>query len=452
MNGLKYKFNVYLCRMQLNITIPEILSNLQISSLNKIQEAALAADPVKDMVLVAPTGTGKTLAFLLPIFTKLDEKLNSIQALIVCPSRELAMQTEKVFRDMKTGFKISNCYGGHSVKVEKNNLSAPPAILIGTPGRLVHMLRKKTYSTDTVKCVVLDEFDKSLEFGFQDDMTYILERIKKSARRILTSATHSIEIPEFAGVRSPITLNFTESNTEAVLTIKTVKSTGTDKLDTLYRLLCAVAHESVLVFCNQRETVDSISKLLAKKGLQHDVFHGKLEQDERERALFRLRNGSTRILISTDLASRGLDIPEIRHIVHFQMPHTNEAFVHRNGRTARMFATGTAYFILTEKDYLPEFISGVPEEMILPIKTGLPPAPDWETLYIAGGRKDKINKTDIVGLLCQKGQLTKEEIGLIEVRDFASYVAIKASKTASVLKLLTNETIKKKRLKIELAH
>jgi ATP-independent RNA helicase DbpA len=438
--------------MQLNINIQEILSNLQISSLNQIQEAVMAADPAKDLILIAPTGTGKTLAFLLPVTNQLKADKLGIQALIVCPSRELAMQTENVFRNMKTGFKINNCYGGHSVKVEKNNLTIPPAVLIGTPGRLVHMLRKNTYNLQNIKTLVLDEFDKSLEYGFQDDMSYILERINKSAKRILTSATQSIEIPEFAGMRSPLTLNFTEQKTPAALSIKIVKSIGTKKPETLYRLLCMIGHESVLVFCNQRENVEGVSKLLANKGLQHDIFHGKLEQDERERALFRLRNGSTRILITTDLASRGLDIPEIRHIVHYQMPHTLEAFTHRNGRTARMFASGKAYFILTEKDYLPAFITEPPEEINLSKKATLPSGPDWETLYIAGGKKDKINKTDIVGLLCQKGGLTKEEIGLIDVRDFASYVAIKAPKTASVLNMLANETIKKKKLKIEKAN
>lgn len=445
-------FTSYLCKMQINKNIQEILSNLQIESLNKIQEATLAADSTKDMILIAPTGSGKTLAFLLPILADLDPNFPEIQVLIVCPSRELAMQTETVFRAMKTGFKVNTCYGGHSVQVERNNLSTPPAILIGTPGRLVHLLRKNAYSIRSIKTLVLDEFDKSLEFGFQDDMSYLIERIAKSAKRILTSATQSLEIPEFTGINSPITLNFTEQKTPAILTIKVVKSDGTDKLDSLYRLLCSVGHESTLVFCNQRETVERISALLKDQGLKHDIFHGKLEQDERERALLRLRNGSTLILITTDLASRGLDIPEIKHIIHYQMPHTPEAFIHRNGRTARMFASGTAYFVLAENEYLPTFITEIPEEIILPQSLELPSAPEWETLYIAGGKKDKINKTDIVGLLCQKGKLNKEEIGLIDVRDFSSFVAIKASKTASVLKLLTNETIKKKKLKIARAN
>ncbi len=375
--------------MKANINVQEILSNLKIESLNSIQEAALSADPAKDMILIAPTGSGKTLAFLLPVIKKLDTETKDIQVLIVCPSRELALQTENVFRSMKTGFKINTCYGGHSVQVEINNLTTPPAILIGTPGRLVHLLRKKAWSTGLIKTLILDEFDKSLEFGFQDDMIYLIDRIDKSAKRILTSATKAIEIPEFAGMRSPITLNLTEQKTAGVLSIKTVKSEGTDKLDALFRLLCYVGHESTLVFCNHRETVERISELLADKGLKHDIFHGKLEQDERERALLKLRNESIQILITTDLASRGLDIPEIKHIIHYQMPHTPEAFIHRNGRTARMFASGTAYFIMSEKEYLPEFITEGSEEMVLPETPKLPPKPDWETLYIAGGKKDK---------------------------------------------------------------
>jgi ATP-independent RNA helicase DbpA len=437
--------------MKSTINIPEILANLQIASLNKIQEATLAADSAKDIVLVAPTGSGKTLAFLLPIVKNLHSNIKGVQVLIICPSRELAIQTENVFKSMKTGFKVNNCYGGHSIQVEKNNLSDPPAVLIGTPGRLGHLIRKNAFIPQTIKTLVLDEFDKSLEFGFKDDMTFVIDRIPKLAKRILTSATQAIEIPDFAGMHSPIILDFTEQKTDAVLTIKTVKTGSADKLDVLFRLLCLVGNESTLVFCNQRETVERISGLLAGKGLHHDVFHGKLEQDERERALLGLRNGSVKILITTDLAARGLDIPEIKHIIHFQMPHTLEAFVHRNGRTARMFATGTAYFVLSEKEYLPPFITVETEELMLPSTINLPSKPEWETLYIAGGKKDKINKIDIVGLLHQKGQLTKDEIGLIEVRDFSSYVAIKASKTALVSKLLTNETIKKKKLKIERA-
>ena len=438
--------------MQTNITIKQILANLQIESLNTIQEATTTANPSQDMILVAPTGSGKTLAYMLPLSQQLDADLVAVQAIIVCPSRELALQTEVVFRSMKTGLKVNNCYGGHSLQVEKNNLSTPPAVLIGTPGRLVHILRKKLVSLSGVKTLVLDEFDKSLDFGFEEEMSEIIEQIPRVAKRVLTSATQAIEVPAFAKMMSPIMLDFSEQATSAVLTTKIVRSEGTDKLETLFQLLCLVGHEATLVFCNHRDAVDRISDLLADKHLHHDVFHGKLEQDERERALLRLRNGSVRILISTDLAARGLDIPDIKHIIHYQIPHTLETFVHRNGRTARMFADGSAYFVLAEAEFLPKFITDTPEELVLPLDLNLPPAPEWETLYIAGGKKDKINKVDIVGLLHQKGHLSKDEIGLIDVRDFSSYVAIKSSKVDKVLDLLVNESIKRRKLKIAIAN
>jgi ATP-independent RNA helicase DbpA len=433
--------------MQSNNNIQKILSNLQIVALNPIQEGSLSADSTKDKVLIAPTGSGKTLAFFLPLADSLKPQ-NAVQVLVVCPSRELALQTESVFRSMKTGLKVNNCYGGHSIQVEKNNLSIPPEVLVGTPGRLAHLLREEVFSLQSLNTLVLDEFDKSLELGFQDDMAFIINRIPKRAKRILTSATQAVDIPDFVGMRSPIVLDFSEHKTEAELTIKIVRAEGVDKLDTLFRLLCVIGDQPTLVFCNHREAVERISELLADGGLPHDIFHGKLEQDERERALLKLRNGSVNILISTDLAARGLDIPAIKNVVHYQMPNTQEAFVHRNGRTARMFANGTAYFVLSETDHLPAFVSGETEEVVLPPDPALPPSPEWETLYIGGGKKDKINKVDIVGLLCQKGQLEKIEIGLIEVQDYASYVAIKSEKTNKVLKLLANESVKKKKLKI----
>ena len=437
--------------MQKNITIPEILANLQIESLNTIQKATTSANPSQDMILVAPTGSGKTLAYMLPLSQQLDLDLIAVQAVIVCPSRELALQTETVFRSMKTGLKVNNCYGGHSMQVEKNNLSTPPAVLIGTPGRLVHILRRKLVSLSAVKTLVLDEYDKSLDNGFEEEMSEIIEQIPRVAKRVLTSATQAIEVPAFARMTLPIMLDFLEEETPAKLTTKIVRSEGTDKLEALFKLLCYVGNEATLVFCNHRDAVDRISDLLADRDLHHDVFHGKLEQEERERALLKLRNGSVRILISTDLAARGLDIPEIKHIIHYQIPHTLETFVHRNGRTARMFADGTAYFVLAQEETIPKYITDTPKELTLPDELTLPAAPEWVTLYIAGGKKDKINKVDIVGLLHQKGHLSKDEIGLIDVRDFASFVAIKTSKVKWVLDRLQNESIKRKKLKIAIA-
>jgi superfamily II DNA/RNA helicase len=205
-----------------------------------------------------------------------------------------------------------------------------------------------------------------------------------------------------------------------------------------------------LVFCNHREAVDRISDLLWNRGIIHDIFHGGMEQEDRERSLLKFRNGTHQLLITTDLASRGLDIPEIEYIVHYQLPHNEEAFTHRNGRTARMHAKGTSYLILSEDEKL-DYLKGKQEVEELPEKLSLPEITPWATLYIAAGKKDKINKVDIVGLLLQKGELAKDELGLIEVLDNTSYAAVKRKQIEKVVNRLKGEKIKNKKVKIEVS-
>ena len=397
-----------------------------------MQHAALNADKRSDVILLAPTGSGKTLAFLLPLLSVLDANVSSVQVLILVPSRELALQIEQVFKNMGNGFKVNCCYGGHSTKIESNNLSQPPAVLIGTPGRIAHHLRRDSFSTGKIATLILDEFDKALEFGFQDDMSYIIKQLPALKKRILTSATKMQEIPTFTGVKDPVEINFLHNISNAPdLKLKAVVTEAADKLDALFSLICKIGDGATLIFCNHREAVERISELLWYQGLVHDIFHGGMEQEDRERALLKFRNGSHRILITTDLASRGLDIPEIEHVVHYQLPHNEEAFLHRNGRTARMHAKGTSYLMLAP-DELPSYLKQMPEIEQMPAKNIIPKPTPWETLYIAAGKKDKINKVDIVGLLLKKGELAKEDLGLIEVLDHTSYAAIKSDKIRTV--------------------
>ena len=431
--------------------IKKALENLKITALNQMQHAALEAAKKGDVILLSPTGSGKTLGFLLPLLDLLDPAVNEVQALILVPSRELALQIEQVFKTMGTGFKVNCCYGGHPVKIERNNLSQPPALLIGTPGRLAHHLRRDSFSPDAIKTLILDEFDKSLEFGFQEDMTYIIRQLPAIKKRILTSATQMQEIPAFTGIRNPKEIDFLDNQTNTPdLKLKAVLSPAADKLDTLFSLICKIGDKATLVFCNHREAVDRISELLWERGIVHDVFHGGMEQEDRERALLKFRNGSHHLLITTDLASRGLDIPEIEYVVHYQLPHNEEAFVHRNGRTARMNAKGTAYLILSEGEKL-TYLKTELEIEELPEKLIIPKPSQWVTLYIAGGKKDKINKVDIVGLLLQKGELAKDDLGLIEVLDHSSYAAVKHNKAEHTVKLIKAEKIKNKKVKIEIS-
>lgn len=432
--------------------IENALKKLNISALNEMQESSVkAAKTGKDVILIAPTGSGKTLAFLLPVLSNLKTGVKGVQALVLVPSRELALQIEQVFKQMGTSFKVNCCYGGHAVRIEKNNLAHPPAILIGTPGRVAYHLEHQNFDESFIETLVLDEFDKSLEFGFEKDMSYIIGSLLSLKQRILTSATKMEEIPPFVKLNAPAEVDFSK-NIEAKpdLKLKKITAPTADKLDYLFRLLSKIGSKNTLVFCNHRETVDRISDLLFENGLEHDVFHGGMEQFDREKALLKFRNGSHRILITTDLAARGLDIPEVEHIVHYQLPYTEDAYIHRNGRTARMHAKGTAYAILTtEENY--KYLPGDIEEEVLSEKYKLPEASDWITLYIAHGKKDKINKIDIVGLFLQKGNLTKDDLGLIEVKDTTSYVAVKRSKVEKLLKTLAGEKIKGKKLKLEVA-
>jgi superfamily II DNA/RNA helicase len=434
--------------------IQKILENLKIASLNTMQQAAIeAARSEDDLILLSPTGSGKTLAFLLPALESLEKKIEGVQVLILVPSRELALQIEQVFKQMNTGFRINCCYGGHSTKTERNNLSQPPALLVGTPGRIAYHVRRGTFNTSSVHTLILDEFDKSLEFGFSEDMSFIIKSLRRLNRRILTSATNLDDIPEFTGVKNPVKLNYLQSNSPVTetLRLKFLQAADNDKLQLLFELICMLQDKSTLVFCNHRDAVERISELLSVKGMAHGVFHGGMEQEDRERSLIKFRNGSHRMLITTDLASRGLDIPEIEVVIHYQLPATHDVFIHRNGRTARMNAKGTAYLLLSVDDHIPSFIKEIPEKEKLPEKSTLPPQALWQTLYIAAGKKDKINKMDIVGMLIKKGMLAKEELGIVEVLDHTSYAAIRSNKISSVVKLVKNEKIKNQKVKMEIS-
>ncbi len=433
--------------------IQPILEKLQISEINQMQKTVLkAADKHKNIILLSPTGSGKTLGFILPILKNLDPSQAGVQALILVPARELALQIEQVFRKMATPFKISVCYGGHDKKTELNNFIEPPTVLVGTPGRIAYHLRNQNFDPTTIHSLVLDEFDKSLELGFQDDMALIVNALSEVKFKTLTSATPMDVIPDFVAIAQPYSINFLNSKEEKPnIVLRKVLCTPEEKLEILFQLLCKIGNKRTLIFCNHRDAVDRISALLREKGIARETFHGGMEQDERERAIFKFKNDSSRILITTDLAARGLDIPEVESIVHYQLPPKEDAFVHRNGRTARMKAHGFVYLIMTEDEKFP-FINNDIEVETLQANCKPPARTPNQTLYISAGKKDKVNKVDIVGFLIKKGNLQKEDIGLIEVKDKISYVAINRLKTVALLKDLEGEKLKNKKLKIEFAY
>ncbi|MFN6946443.1 MAG: DEAD/DEAH box helicase [Cytophagaceae bacterium] len=431
--------------------IQELLRNLQIPSLNDVQQATLdASDTQENILLLSPTGTGKTLAFLLPVYNSLDLQISDVQVIILVPSRELALQIESVFRKMASGFKVSCCYGGHPFSVEKQNLHQPPAVLVGTPGRIADHIQRGSVDVSKANTLVLDEFDKSLELGFAKEMTYIIQNLKSINKRYLTSATKLETLPSFLGVENFFEINFLTGALPAGLNLKVVQSKVKAKEEHLFNLICSFKNSQSLIFCNHREIVENVQMKLQSMGLTTEMFHGGMDQVEREKALVKFKNGSSPVLVCTDLAARGLDISEVKFIVHYQLPLDQKSFIHRNGRTARMNTEGVSYIFLTENEYLPGYIpKSVQDEKLL--SAGRPITPEWVTLYISFGKKDKINKVDIVGFILQNGKLDKSELGKIEVQDRISFAAVARDKAASLLAQLNDKKIKNKKVKVEIA-
>ena len=425
----------------------EILAKLHIHQLNPMQEEALKIIPnTANTVLLSPTGTGKTIAFLLPIIALLNPEIVAIQALILVPSRELALQIEQVARQMGSGYKINAVYGGRAARKDREENKVPPAILIGTPGRVADHLRQERFDVTRIKTLVLDEFDKSLEVGFEKEMREIITALPTIKKRILTSATQNIEIPQFVGAIHPTRIDYVTNNTSSKLALQVVTTPNKDKLETLLQLLHHLGNAPGIIFCNFKDTIQFVSDYLYENSIDHGVFYGGMEQRAREESLLMFRNGTIDLLIATDLAARGIDIPEMKFIIHYQLPHSEAEFTHRNGRTARVNAKGTAYVLKWKEEVLRDFMPTLEEATISSTSKRKPAF--WETLFITGGRKDKISKGDIAGLFFKQGGISKDQLGVIELKQNCAYVSVPVSIAASLSEKLTNSRLKKKKVRI----
>ncbi len=428
-------------------------TKFDIAELNPMQqEAGQKIRSKSDVILLSPTGTGKTLAFLLPVLEALDQESPEIQALILVPSRELAQQIEQVTRELGTGFKVNAVYGGRSGTLDKIDLKHRPAILIGTPGRIADRFRRDKYSLAHIKTLILDEFDKSLEIGFEDEMAEIIEALPHVEQRILTSATSEAEIPAFVGLKKPVLIDYLQQENDR-LKIKTILSDDKDKLDALKKTLAFIGPEPGIIFCNFKDALERISDHLSQNQIPHEPFHGGMDQIDRERALIKFRNGTSRILLATDLAARGLDIPEIEFIIHYHLPPREKEFTHRNGRTARMKRNGVAYVLHWKGEELPEFIQAKTSETLyindLEPAVVAPPVA-WRTVYITGGRRDKISKGDIAGLFHKQGQLKRDQLGVIELQQNHTYAGVHADAADKLVQNTNNTKLKKKKVRISL--
>jgi superfamily II DNA/RNA helicase len=429
-----------------------VRDRMGIDALNDMQRAALEAwkSGGGDLVLYSPTGTGKTLAFALCVLQALKPPMQQLQAVVLAPSRELVMQTAEILRVLATGYKVTPCYGGHAVSDEKASLEVTPDIIVATPGRLLDHQRRGHIALGGTRLLVLDEMDKSLELGFEDEMRQLLKQMPRINRRILASATVLDVVPDYVRLNKPVTVNVLKGSAQPAERIKVwqVESSSRDKLDCLRDLLLTLDGDKTIVFANYRESVERIHQYLVKHKIDAGIYHGALEQQERECAVAMLNNGSVNVIVATDLAARGLDIEQVSHIIHYHLPVSEEAYIHRNGRTARVDAHGEAYVITSPDESLPEWVS-IDESFVLNPKPR-PSRATMATLYFQAGKKEKLSRGDIMGFIANNGGVEPGAIGRIDVRDHYAIAAVPRKQVQDVLQRLQQVKIKGKKVRISL--
>lgn len=433
--------------------ISNITARLNIAELNEMQTLMSTTDQ-QNLLLIAPTGSGKTIAFALRLLRCLTHADATVQAVVLAPSRELVLQIAEVVRQLAAGFKTVSLYGGHPMLIEKNSLQHTPDIIVATPGRLLDHLQRRHLDLSTVRSLVIDEYDKMLELGFQDEMQRLIAAMPSLRLRVLTSATTLDELPPFIGPLSHYKIfDFSgKGNSPRTSTaVVEVPSVADDKLDTLIDLLNSLDNQKVIIFVNHRESAERVFAALQKKRLPVGLYHGGLDQMKRRLAVDLLENGTTPILVATDIAARGLDITDIGSVIHYHLPVNEETWTHRNGRTARMGASGTVYVIVSDRDSIPPFIRF--DRTYRP--TGHSDNPihaTFVTLYFDLGKRDKISRGDIAGFLIHKGLLDKDDIGKIDIADTYAIAAVLRTKATQALEAVRPHRLKNKRVRVSLLH
>ena len=442
----------------------------------------------KDIIVESQTGSGKTVAFGIPLVELTEWEENKPQSLILVPTRELALQVKEDV--MNVGrlkrIKATAVFGKSSFKTQKSELSQKSHVVVGTPGRILEHLEEGTLLVDKISRLVLDEADEMLNMGFVDQVEDIIRYLQKERQTMLFSATMPKEIVDLAKLymksdRASVKMKQSAENTPQILH-SFIKVEESAKEKRLLDLLTIENPDACIIFCNTKDTVDSVVDILYKEDLPVDKLHGGMDQDDRLDVMDEFRTGKLRYLVATDVAARGIDIDNITHVINFDVPYEKESFTHRTGRTGRAGKTGIALTMVSEKeqrrwkeisDYAFEDSQKITE--VFPpsqrsvtrakaafekkINTKVKPKiarnkelnKDITKIYINGGKKKKLRAVDFVGTLTSIKNVLAEDIGIITIQENVTYIEIMNGKGPYVISEMQNRTIKGKTLKVRKA-
>jgi ATP-independent RNA helicase DbpA len=444
----------------------QALEELQFTTPTPVQEQVLPLTlDGQDVAGQAPTGSGKTAAYGLALLQQVDLKNDAVQMIVLVPARELALQVRDALKKLGKylpNLRVAAFYGGHAFREETASLQQAPHVVVATPGRLLDHFERRTIIPNQLKTLVLDEADKLLELGFQDELVEIVKRLPRRRQTLLFSATMSDKVLELIrkNLTRPRVINLGQDEDRLPENLTLIGHLGPVELKpaALLHLLRQPETGRALIFCNTREKCMELARFLQGREVAAEVLHGKMPQPERDKALLKLRNGSSQVLVATDVAARGLDVTLLDTVVQYDAPDKADSFQHRAGRTARAGAEGTAHLLATtkEKDHVqkwPVAASIQWREMKAP---KLPPAapkapkPENVTIHVTAGKKDKVSAHDLVGAFVNVGGVTREQVGHIEVFDYYSYVAVPRQMAPDVLQRLLGAKVKGKKVRVSL--
>ena len=409
----------------------------------------------KDVIAQAKTGSGKTAAFGIGLLSRLDFSSFRVQALVICPTRELADQVCKEIRRLARftqNIKVQSLCGGVPFGPQVGSLEHGVHVVVGTPGRLQEHLRKRSLRLSNLKVLVLDEADRMLDMGFEEVITEVISYAPTHRQTLLFSATYSDPIREISQKfqYKPVSVTIDSSHHDSVIEQRFYQIQKSQRINALGYLLAFHRPESTVVFCNTKRECQDIESALNNSGFSVQALHGDLDQKHRDQVLVRFANNSCSILVATDVAARGLDIKELQAVINYDLPWDPEIYVHRIGRTGRAGKKGLAFSLCTEQEL--NRVVAIEEYQSIPAKWDeIGPfemtyeqrfEPPMVTLWIDGGRKDKVRPGDILGALTGATGIEGSDVGKIDVFDAHAYVAIKKNSVDKALVCLKNGKIK----------